>query len=1090
MIVAVLLLAVTDSAAAQERTIAVRAADPRPIETHTRRTVTFAIAVDNGGPKGRTLMLEPGLPNGWTPLIATDRFVLAPRSSDFRLASFLVPAMTPAGEYDLLYALTDPEDSSAAAACPIKVIVLPEVSIDVKLLEAPSFVLAGTEYTASFALFNNGNTGVGVDLEVTCGVMLPFSIDGVDEGSTVFLPIGGTRELRVTVRTDAAQIRSMRHSLQVLARQRPADGIPAADKPLPLARAQSAVEVIPLSVDDRLIRHTLPARSETSALVSDYSGERSWQFQENLDAAGTLDEEGEHEIELHLSKILEKDGDFLNNPMDRYSLQYRSRIGELSLGDLSYSLSPLLAWEEFGRGVEATVNFFPVRVNTLYYGDNWSSPQRRALGGGVDFTVPRSDDWENPVYRVGANALSALDERVAFGLFQEYSPWESVSFQLDSAMQTQPSGEVAPALFAFSHGDLGITSWTARFVRAWPGFEAAESDTQRIQASTGVRLLDGALHLRGGVFVSESNLALDADLPNADRTVELTLGAGGTLPQWGTRLDLDWENWRRIDRLPDPDYGTRNNIFRLNARQPLPPFTVSLASTIDLGFDEIDGSTALGQKYELFGEYAPGENTTYSVSLRFDGRRDSEDHSLNLWGWTVGARHKTGRTTIEGRAENSYIFIQTGLSEILAGMNAKLTHIFPWGHTLTAEGYYGFSVSSSETTPSFFLSLSYATPFEVPLGRKHDSSVVAGRVFDASSGKGMPDVLLRLDRLAAMTDKDGRFTFYIPHSGTSYVQIDRSTVEADMVTLKPMPLEVTTSGGSSAYVEIGLVKGCTVSGNVGLYGFPTGSEALLDSGRGNGGGGKEPERVRTAGLGNIIVELSDGVGTWRRLTGVDGDFRFQEVRPGRYTLRLVGNRIPALHKVTPPAFELDLSSGDEKTVEFRVVQEQRLMQLVESGASIVLESPAGIEEGATLSMEGKTPPAEKRAEETEAEPEPAAVHDTGAAPEPEAAAAPEPEFAYESEQEASVAPEAASQPETASAPEPAQEVVSGPEAAPAPVPGPSAAPAPAAPPVPRPAQPPARAAISIPPKSPMPVPFKGYVMLTPPPPVFIGPIPR
>jgi hypothetical protein len=945
LIILVTGIASAGMAAAQDSPLSLRALGADSVEAYARQPVTFVLSVGNEGADSRTVSLDPLLPEGWKALTRESEFTVEPSANELHLVSVLAPSATPAAEYIFRYRVRDINDSSTSAECKVKVVILPEISLGVQRLESPTFVIAGNEYVASFVITNTGNADAQADITVESGSSFPYEIRGFNGTAVAAVPAGAAAEFSVAVRTDAHIRESMRHPLQVTVRlQETGGGSSAAGASTAVheARAASVVEVVPLSVDDNVLTHTIPFSSETTA-VTGYEQGFNGGIQQEISARGTLDEAGEHRIELDLSKQVGTSLDPLVNPLDRYSFQYDSRFGALKLGDLPYTVSPLIALDAFGRGAQGTLNLNPVRLSALYFNDVWTTPGRQLLGGSADFTIPRQGDWEDPQYRVGVSALAPLDGRTTFGVFQQYNPSENLHFQADAALQADASGTMSPAVFAFSQGELGAVSWTTRYVRAWPSFEGTYSDTQSILGIGGVRLLDGRLNVHGTVSLADSNLLLNAALPNADRTIEVSFGAGGELPNWRTKLRLDWETWRREDRLPAWSYRTWDNILRLSVLQPIAPLKLGLDSMIDFERDEKNSISSFQQAHTLSLAYSPAESTEYGVSLRYNGQLESGGHSQHLVGADLNARYAFGQTQIEGQANNSYIFIDGGFSEAQVGISARLTHSFAWGHVLSVRPDAWLGYASGAWAPSFSLALTYRVPFIVPVSRKPDTAIVTGRVFNAGTGKPISGVILRLDGLAAITDGKGEYTFYLPHTGTEYIQVDTRTIGVGLVPVRPMPMELHAPSGSKISADIGLIGGCSVTGNVGEYGFPDQANAFVPSDRaGSGAESAGTARTRLRGLGNIIVELSDGSEIHRKLTGATGDFGFEEVRPGKYSLRIVEENLTSYSMVDPKTFYIELTGGERRVVEFRVLQEQRRIK-IEPGETLNLGTPSGVE---------------------------------------------------------------------------------------------------------------------------------------------------
>jgi len=929
----ILFLICAVTASAQDGPLSLRTTLSNALEAHPRQVVSLALTVANQGPGSRTLVLEPVLPEGWKALYQETPFVLGPSSSGVHVVSFLLPSQALAGSYSLTYRVRDPEDPSAVASCRFALVVLPEFSLELRLLESPSFVVAGREYAATFVLTNTGNVRTPVKVDVESDSLLPYEVQGVDQNGETVVDVGEATEVTVVVRTNALLNRSMVHSLQVSARFQPVQ--PTLPPPQSLVRASSSVEVIPFTIDRGTLLHTLPVVSETTAETR-YDRYTTTSLEQEFKAQGSLDEAGEHRIAFDLRKRLDPDAGPLFNTLDRYSVQYDSRFGGIAVGDLPYSVSPLLADNEFGRGAQATVNLFPWRIGTLYYKDVWSASGVQGLGGTIDFTVPRATRWADPLYRVGLNAFSSLGDTTLLGIYQQYSPSPTTRMTLDTALQEDRSGTSVPAVFAKVDGDLDFLSESATFIRAWPGFQGTYSDMQTIQTTSRVRLLSRALTLSGGFSLSNTNLLPDPTQPSAEAR-QVFVGADGEIAGWGTKLQVGGENWRRTGGLPSARYGTNENALWAGFRQPILLTTFGLGTRVGVEQNEMGDGSSLNQEYTTSLDFQPNSFFRDTLSARYNAREDSTGQASYLAGWGMNVILGKGDVQLDSMVNGSYFFTKAGSSELLTSLGSKLTLAFPWGHTLAVQGNRWFS-DQPGTTAAGLLTMTYSVPFDLPTGRIPGTSVVTGRVFDAATKAPLPGVVLRLEGFAAVTDQGGNFTFSLPDPGTKYLQVDTGTVGARMVPAKPMPLEISAPGGGTVWVDIGMVEGSEISGTVALYGFPGPSGAFVPSDRVGPGQPTAGDQQRLGGLGNALVELSDGTGVWRKLTRPSGDFSFPGLRPGKYTLRVLNSAVPAYHTVVPESFSWELPPGTTKTVEFRVVQEQRIIKILENEVSVLIET--------------------------------------------------------------------------------------------------------------------------------------------------------
>ena len=106
-------------------------------------------------------------------------------------------------------------------------------------------------------------------------------------------------------------------------------------------------------------------------------------------------------------------------------------------------------------------------------------------------------------------------------------------------------------------------------------------------------------------------------------------------------------------------------------------------------------------------------------------------------------------------------------------------------------------------------------------------AVVSGRVYREATGEGIKGVLLRLNGLAAITDREGRFTFYLPEAGTRYLRVDASTAGMNLIPAKTMPMPIDAHAGSKVVVDIGDGRGLHGQGKRRRLRVPRGQDRQL-----------------------------------------------------------------------------------------------------------------------------------------------------------------------------------------------------------------------------------------------------------------------
>ncbi|MCK4496044.1 MAG: hypothetical protein KAU91_06810 [Candidatus Aminicenantes bacterium] len=88
-------------------------------------------------------------------------------------------------------------------------------------------------------------------------------------------------------------------------------------------------------------------------------------------------------------------------------------------------------------------------------------------------------------------------------------------------------------------------------------------------------------------------------------------------------------------------------------------------------------------------------------------------------------------------------------------------------------------------------------------------------------------------------------------------------------------------------------------------------------------------------LANTFVEIINGLDVQRRVTDNKGRFCFEDLCPGRWTLRVYDTNMPEFHYLEKETFEFELKAGDKKEIEVRVLPRSRPIRIIEKGGEVI-----------------------------------------------------------------------------------------------------------------------------------------------------------
>jgi hypothetical protein len=246
------------------------------------------------------------------------------------------------------------------------------------------------------------------------------------------------------------------------------------------------------------------------------------------------------------------------------------------------------------------------------------------------------------------------------------------------------------------------------------------------------------------------------------------------------------------------------------------------------------------------------------------------------------------------------------------------------------------------------LKVEYTIPLGLPIAKKKNIGTVKGYVYDEESHLPIPDVILKMDNATALTNKKGRFSFASVKPGVHYLNVSAAEIGLDRIAVQKTPIEVNIKGGKETWLEIGISRYASLSGQVALYRFennhngnPAGdlheNHHVIGTGEHNGAFyNGESTLHKVHGMKNILVELRNDSEVMRRLTDREGRFEFEEIRPGKWTLEIHQGHLPEYHYFETDALDFKLKPGEKKKVSVKVLPKKRPINIFKEGG-ILLE---------------------------------------------------------------------------------------------------------------------------------------------------------
>ncbi len=885
---------------AQDRGVAVTAVEKEVIETEPRRVLTTFFQVTNETSKKREFIPDIDLPEGWNLITSDLSFELDADESAMRLISLFIPQTTSAGRYEILYIIRDREQPSISGFDTLYVTVLPITELRASLLEAPDYVIAGDAYQATFLITNGGNVGNTIRVKINSDEDFHLLVDT----EKLQLAPGESETVTAVVVTDENIRKIIRHHIELTA------SVPE-DKSSE-SQAESYVRVIPriTGFGDRF--HKLPLRLSTSGHVSRRDGESKYGLQTELSGMGTLDEDAKRHIDFLFREPDIRDKSILAEH-DEYRLDLQTESYELGFGDNDYHLSPLTEESLYGRGIKGKLRLKNIDFGGYYHKARKISQGRRSAAGYIGYSIKEK-------YRIGLNYLrkERSDDAGIVSLHGQLEPTKNTEVELEFA-----SGNSDYAYLLRAHGYH--SRWLSYFLNvlhAGPDYPGYYKDTESISGSI-TASLKSKLRLNVRLGQSKNNLDLDPTISSARKERRYLLGLNYRFVKNGD-LFLEFSNRTFKDRFPQPRFDTEEKLYRLGADYSFYKLNFHTSFGYGESNDDLTDQSSKLEVYNLSSYFRPTSRQSYGGYIHYRNS-DSDLTGRNQIRMTAGLSNiiRIGNRTEFELGFHTYKYKYSARDVRSRNFDMELNHSLRNKHSLLMRFRHS---ASGDTDTSTFMA-EYSIPFGMPVSSKKSASVIKGIVYDEETREPIPNAILTLDGATAVTDGSGKFTFPFLKPNTYHLSINTARIGADRITVQDIPIEVTTKGGEAEFVEIGITRAAALSGQVMLYGSENrnGVGILKQS---------ESRLVELHGLRSILVELSNQQEIKRRATDTDGRFTFEELRPGKWTLKVYEHNLPEYHYLENDTFEFDIEPGQAPQVLVKVLPKRRRIRIIEEGGTI------------------------------------------------------------------------------------------------------------------------------------------------------------
>ncbi|MBU4317754.1 MAG: hypothetical protein KKF30_10830 [Proteobacteria bacterium] len=933
----VLLMLLWASPASAERGLEVRTVDSGLIHAKPRNVATSLFTVTNKGGEPGEFMTEVILPDGWKLITNDFAFALDPNETQTRLLSFFVPQTALAGVYKFPLVVKSLKLPSVYAAISFEVNVQAVSGNSIQILNGPEFIIAGKDYSVDCVVSNQSNQAVDMKIEAESSHHFQCVMDHPD----LHFEPAESKSIKIKVYSHSEFRKKEPDLLTVTARIVQSSEIQA--------RASHKVDIIPRIHSSEDMHHRLPVKLTFSHMAS-YDEKWTSGLQTTVSGNGTLDEDQTKHVSFLLSTP-NTSNRMDSEQYDQYRMEYSTDRCAAGAGDLLYSLTPLTEAGFLARGFEGRFNNKSFSMGAYKANSRMLDEKESQTGGFLNY---QADELKNISFNYLSKTVEDENSRI-WSLFSEMKSMflTDIAMEYASSADENSSSENSRAFSADILHTNDRFLFKVKGLHAEPGFKGYYQDGTLLSTAGAFKLND-IWTISGDCVYEKQNPQLDREIGTAlERHYYQTRLNHSS--KTGPSFFVDLIRQDRLDAQSPGRYDFIAKSARAGTNTIFDNWHFTLMAETGKTDDKLSDNVSSFQRYTFITQYSGNTKFSGNSHITYDTSSDFEDFGKKRLTYGFNLNGKLGLRTdlkLSGRSSRQFE------SEYGIEHDFKLTlnHTLGIKSGVLNQSTISFGILRSGNSGSLgkeetSICTSWTIPLHVPVSHKKDFGSVKGRMYDQSSKKPIPDIVLKMEDSIAVTDKNGNFVFPGIHTGSHSLSTSSIVIQdKNMVFSNHLPGRINVSSGKKTKLDLGLVEASSFSGRIMVYDYekpaatfdiiPASQSARADSARQSSGSNSHEEAnkiVGNQGLPFALIELTQGEKTIRRLSDKKGRFSFDALVPGKYQVAIKAANIPDHHRFENDHFEMELSMGEKKEMEIKVLPVKRTMKMLPSAPLVIEE---------------------------------------------------------------------------------------------------------------------------------------------------------
>lgn len=850
---------------------------PSNLNPGSNNTIVFRISNQNN--YSVSLNAKLNAPTNWR-LFFNESVTIQENSVTILPIGVKVPLATQPGFYQIIVELNNSE-INYKEVINVDTRVLKRIDIEVKLVDAPKFILAGREISADFSIYNKSNNPLKMHLQ--------SSTSTIYGAKNITLEIGESTVVNVICSTDP----DLKINYKQLVDLSVSSGSYQKED-------KTYVMVIPAKTFKTDKYHRLPSMISAMYLnrnrgTTEYNG-----FQGEFYSNGSLDPENKHHLEIKARGPDQFDNTILGL-YDEYFLNYNSNNLQIFLGDNTYSLTPLTEYGRYGTGILTEYNNEKYDIGFFYMQPRFFPDYKQELAGYINYNFDENNIGFVYLQKIAEDSNKHIN---LYSALYTINPLEHLSMNVEYS-------------FGKLYEDIGqgysieLTNRTKKtitsglYINTDKNFPGYYNNTSYLNGNFQY-VMNKRLKLFSNFHQDESNAQRDTLYGYSPFSQYFIAGLAYSY-RLQDYVNLYTGKRERKDRMPLKKFHYSEDFLRLVLVNNFYKFQSSINGEIANTSNHLTNNNGQSYKGSISLRYNPVPRFIIKSFIQYyNTYRYSENRLQEIIYGAESSFNFDAQTRLNVSFQNSHNIEEYYRDRSL--FDLRFTKYIHQNHEINFIWSETFKQKQIENRDRY-IGLKYTFHFGIPLKKIKNLGSLRGQLINKGV-KDISNVLLNLGGRIQASDKDGIFIFPDIPPGDHYLYIDTSTMDFNDIPNVKIPMVVKIEPDELTDVQIELTKAGAISGSVVLDFEDEKSERLTLN-------------ERELNQKNVIVELLLDDEYHRTVVYLNDKFQFTGLRPGAWKIVVHHNNLDNNFIIKNSELIVNLKPGKLETVTINVIKKAR-----------------------------------------------------------------------------------------------------------------------------------------------------------------------